>query len=212
MQPSSNIPALCKAICSSTREPCINASKHDYNGVQLCSLHYQVYKKKDECCSICLDPLTKTPTIKTNCGHLFHFSCLKGWHQQQHDSCPMCRQAMDAPTLYKLNKHMFDALGTLVYSLNPSHRSVMLSVIHHSVDEVLTSFTAQAQAQMQAHAQAQAQAHAHAQAQAEAMAQLQAHSQALTQLQVHAQAITQLQPVITTVGPPPPAPPPQALT
>jgi paraquat-inducible protein B len=119
---------------------------------------------------------------------------------------------MDAYTLYKLNRHMFDALGTLVYSLNPSQRSVMLSVIHHSVDEVLTSFTAQAQAQMQAHAQAQAQAHAHAQAQAEAMAQLQAHSQALTQLQVHAQAITQLQPVITTAGPPPPAPPPQALT
>ena len=68
---------------------------------------------EDECCSICLDatfgePMKEAATQNGNlfsvplqavatqpivlqCGHRFHFGCLRRARGKAHDRCPMCR-------------------------------------------------------------------------------------------------------------------------
>lgn len=43
-------------------------------------------------CSICLTSTNK-PKCITNCGHLFHISCLKKWLKVNH-TCPICRNPL----------------------------------------------------------------------------------------------------------------------
>ena len=45
-------------------------------------------------CSICLDVIESRTTetgevVDLKCGHMFHKSCLKDWHQVK-DACPNC--------------------------------------------------------------------------------------------------------------------------
>lgn len=47
--------------------------------------------KDDNICSICLDILTNTNIITTNCNHSFHTECLN-LHKQYNDNCPLCRR------------------------------------------------------------------------------------------------------------------------
>lgn len=42
-------------------------------------------------CSICFEPLFSHPTVATQCGHMFHDKCMKGW-LQKNKICPKCRR------------------------------------------------------------------------------------------------------------------------
>lgn len=49
-------------------------------------------------CSICSESFSQQDTIKTNCGHLFHLTCLEAWIkgfiQPVCPTCPICRTPM----------------------------------------------------------------------------------------------------------------------
>ena len=49
-----------------------------------------------ECC-ICLNNLTEHNTVKTDCNHMFHGTCLLKWHEVNTD-CPVCRDAGKSTT------------------------------------------------------------------------------------------------------------------
>lgn len=45
-------------------------------------------------CPICFDDMYWAR--ETECGHLFHTSCLNIWvHRMHHDTCPICRSTID---------------------------------------------------------------------------------------------------------------------
>lgn len=52
----------------------------------------------DPQCSVCLETMT-TRNFRTleTCGHTFHPRCLKNWKRQGNRTCPLCREAFDAP-------------------------------------------------------------------------------------------------------------------
>jgi len=52
----------------------------------------------DRVCIICRDEMAVGEAKKLNCGHIFHFYCLRQWLQQQ-QNCPTCRTEIstDAP-------------------------------------------------------------------------------------------------------------------
>ena len=41
-------------------------------------------------CSICLDKIVTSTTIKLKCRHFFHTTCIKTW-LQHNSTCPNCR-------------------------------------------------------------------------------------------------------------------------
>ena len=52
---------------------------------------YTKYKNTEkEECSICLEVGNKK-FVKTNCGHIFHKSCIDEWNLRS-NNCPMCRK------------------------------------------------------------------------------------------------------------------------
>ncbi|CEP61549.1 ubiquitin-protein ligase ASR1 LALA0_S03e05358g [Lachancea lanzarotensis] len=47
---------------------------------------------RDEC-PICLEQLDETRACLVECGHAYHFECIRKWHQQSQDlKCPTCRR------------------------------------------------------------------------------------------------------------------------
>ncbi|SCU89892.1 LAME_0E06040g1_1 [Lachancea meyersii CBS 8951] len=47
---------------------------------------------RDEC-PICLEPLDETRSRLVDCGHEYHFDCIRKWHQHSQDlKCPTCRK------------------------------------------------------------------------------------------------------------------------
>ena len=48
---------------------------------------------EEEKCPICWSEMQDDELMETNCGHLFHRHCLRGWLDQedQPNSCPICR-------------------------------------------------------------------------------------------------------------------------
>lgn len=43
----------------------------------------------DDCCSICLDFMIKSPYETLSCHHTFHHKCIHQWYKKQH-TCPLC--------------------------------------------------------------------------------------------------------------------------
>ena len=64
----------------------------------------------DSQCSVCLETMT-TRNFRTleTCGHTFHPKCLKNWKRQGNRTCPLCREAFDAPEF------------TVTISIDPLH-------------------------------------------------------------------------------------------
>ena len=51
-------------------------------------------------CTICLDSLNSDDdmdVVKTNCGHLYHKSCIERWINSDKTTCPTCRNDMSKP-------------------------------------------------------------------------------------------------------------------
>jgi hypothetical protein len=46
--------------------------------------------RKEECCSICLDPFQNRVT-QAPCGHVFHRDCIREWLLNTKKECPICR-------------------------------------------------------------------------------------------------------------------------
>lgn len=46
---------------------------------------------KEDTCSICLEPLSSSPSMALQCQHVFHDHCIKDWLKQQ-SNCPYCRR------------------------------------------------------------------------------------------------------------------------
>lgn len=61
----------------------------------------EIHEANDKCI-FCLDHLTQAKKI--NCGHLFHYKCLRDYFQQSNDNkCPTCRADIDE--IHVLNLH-----------------------------------------------------------------------------------------------------------
>ena len=43
----------------------------------------------DQVCAICRDSMTVAKVLP--CGHLYHLRCIRGWLEENQNSCPMCR-------------------------------------------------------------------------------------------------------------------------
>ncbi|CAO3639230.1 unnamed protein product [Cunninghamella echinulata] len=43
-------------------------------------------------CSICIEPLHSEPIATTECGHIFHNSCIQEWFRKDHNKCPLCNK------------------------------------------------------------------------------------------------------------------------
>ncbi|SCU97215.1 LAFA_0G10374g1_1 [Lachancea sp. 'fantastica'] len=44
-------------------------------------------------CPICLEQLDESRSRLVECGHVYHFECIRRWHQQSQDlKCPTCRR------------------------------------------------------------------------------------------------------------------------
>jgi len=54
-----------------------------------------VQHKFESTCAICLDEFSKqdqVTTLECHTKHIFHSICLDRWIQQQHNTCPVCRE------------------------------------------------------------------------------------------------------------------------
>ena len=47
--------------------------------------------EKEECCAICLSHVGESDTCKTDCGHVFHLSCMM---KVRNTNCPLCRNEL----------------------------------------------------------------------------------------------------------------------
>ena len=73
-----------------------------------------------EICPICRERFLNKNLLKTDCGHLFHLSCLKDWINSKHsvrNQCPLCRRdisalkpALDRLPLYDVNEQLASAM------------------------------------------------------------------------------------------------------
>merc|ERR1712000_796222 len=43
----------------------------------------------DQVCAICRDQMAIAKLLP--CGHLYHLRCIRGWLEENQNSCPMCR-------------------------------------------------------------------------------------------------------------------------
>jgi len=50
-------------------------------------------------CSICLVPVTRGPVGALECGHAFHFHCIKRWAARE-NTCPECKSRFDVMASY----------------------------------------------------------------------------------------------------------------
>jgi len=52
-------------------------------------------KSDESTCVICLSKIRgdqgERNAIKIQCGHIFHYQCLKNWQKTLHNTCPICR-------------------------------------------------------------------------------------------------------------------------
>ena len=54
-----------------------------------------LYNPEENTCSICFDEFKEDIDVsKLKCNHLFHFSCIDKWMEQQ-STCPICRTEHD---------------------------------------------------------------------------------------------------------------------
>ena len=63
-------------------------------------------------CSICLNDITKYNKKTLECGHIFHYNCIKEWIDKSHNNiyyqCPLCRKIH-----ISINKNYRNQLSTL---------------------------------------------------------------------------------------------------
>ncbi|KAL8233233.1 hypothetical protein R6Q57_003011 [Mikania cordata] len=61
-------------------------------------------KVVDDICSICLHEFADEGVVSqlNTCGHVFHKSCIEGWLDHAHFTCPLCRSNL----LNVLHKHV----------------------------------------------------------------------------------------------------------
>lgn len=65
------------------------------------TLSHEEYNKPVDNCSVCLDSLSRSCCVTTNCMHSYCKSCLKKWEK---NTCPMCRQTVTSTTTWVLTK------------------------------------------------------------------------------------------------------------
>lgn len=130
---------ICQALCKNGNR-CSHPFRVSYNNSLYCKRHYNMVKKAEEVCCICLDGMDSGVNHKLSCGHLYHLKCLTKWCEQGKDNCPMCRTPMDTNSLIKLNSGVLNQIGTMVYSLPTEHRQLMLYNIDRTIASTLAAF------------------------------------------------------------------------
>jgi hypothetical protein len=109
--------------------------RYNHNGENVCKLHLNQLKLKEDPCCVCMEEMTRPSSIKLGCGHMFHTNCMIKWGQQGKDTCPMCRAPMDTASLVAIHRETIDYLGKVIFSL-PSQRERGLMV-----DAISTAIT-----------------------------------------------------------------------
>ena len=104
----------CSAQCKSTQSRCKNMAKFFEDDKSLCTKHYRQYKSHEACC-ICMDDMTSSTSMKLDCGHYFHTSCLQNWATQQ-ESCPMCRTSFSLTNLKTIHSLYINNLTHILFS------------------------------------------------------------------------------------------------
>ena len=67
---------------------------------RMCDIKSELYQKKTEQCSICLDSLYSLDCVKTKCLHIYHKKCIKKYFGQFITRpCPLCRTCIYEPDL-----------------------------------------------------------------------------------------------------------------
>lgn len=134
MMKHSNVSPLCQAICKSTGRQCPNVYRYNHNGQNVCKLHLNHLKLKEDPCCVCMEEMTRPTTLKLGCGHMFHTDCMIKWGQQGKDTCPMCRAPMDTSSLMVIHRETIDYIGRVIFSLsNQRDRSRMVDAISNAI-------------------------------------------------------------------------------
>ena len=134
--------SCCEAICKSG-DLCTKLGKHEVAGKHYCGIHIKSAQTPHLECSICLGDISNKNRIKLGCGHIFHTSCMTNWAQQDKDTCPLCRTAIDVDSLITLNQGILEYIGRIVFSLPLAHRHYMFNNIMQTLDSTYRAFTQQ---------------------------------------------------------------------
>eukprot|EP00124_Ichthyophonus_hoferi_P001903 Ihof_evm9s113 gene=Ihof_evmTU9s113 len=88
-------------------------------------LHHTVDEEADNCycgralpkeCSICWELMTNDRALfTTECGHMFHFSCLQINYQGGNVTCPLCRSSFYEPPVILQGKGSKDVIEAVWY-------------------------------------------------------------------------------------------------
>jgi Ring finger domain len=86
------IRAECEAMKFGPGRELVKCTNKSSRGGKYCSGHKHAYRLElAEDCIICLEANDQTKNIPLQCGHLFHYECLRRWNK---DTCPTCRAKM----------------------------------------------------------------------------------------------------------------------
>ncbi len=86
--------------------------------------------EKDDC-SICLTPMEKgTALFTTECGHTFHFNCVKKSYQQSSNVCPLCRAEL--PVLKEMFGNANPRPIPIQSNVNPPYHSLRTTNLNAS--------------------------------------------------------------------------------
>ena len=128
----------CMCVCKSGM-PCSRAAKTEFNSMRMCNIHYNMFKTREDSCSICLEHMTRRNYTKLGaCGHLFHSSCIVEWGSRGNESCPCCRKTMCVADIIAVNQKTTDYIGSIIFSLpSKNRRDLMLKNV---MDVIVTTF------------------------------------------------------------------------
>ena len=122
----------CEATCRSGCR-CMNKARIEGdNKKKLCMKHFNVMKQNDDCI-ICYEGMTPSTSIKLECGHFFHTTCIEIW-SEHNETCPVCRKPIDVKTMMTINRNYIDLLGYMLFAMPKEKRN---NVIYH-IENLIT--------------------------------------------------------------------------
>ena len=84
---------------------------------------------KNECC-ICMENINDTNYTLTQCGHIFHSSCIIKNVFNNGYSCPMCRFSFEENNKKNKKKYLLNENYDLTYKINISHICMFYFIIY----------------------------------------------------------------------------------
>lgn len=121
----------CESICRNGNR-CSNMARiQGEDKKHMCMKHFNCQKKKDDCV-ICFESMTPSSSIKLECGHFFHATCLEIW-TEQNETCPMCRAPVHVKNMVDINKNYISLLGYMLFSMPRERRTAAIYHIENLI-------------------------------------------------------------------------------